>query len=332
MIACLKFAFLSLVLTMWLTGCNNSGSSEKSEYTFKLGHLANEDHVWHQAALHFARIVQQRSEGKVTIKVYPNEQLGKELDMVTGILAGTVDMTITGESLQNWAPEAALCAIPYMINDQAHLKAVAGGNVGQKIAQKITSEVGLRPLTWLERGARHLTADRPIYDPSDLNGIILRVPNVPLFIDTWSSLGAKPTPMAFSEVFTALQQGTIEAQENPLSLIKSAGFYEVQDYVNLTEHVIGWVYLVMGEKQFQTLPPELQEIIISAGSEMQVYHDEQFGRQQEQLKKELQELGMQFIETDKKAFQSRARQAVWNNLGPEQKPLYEEATELIKNF
>lgn len=304
-----------------ITAC--TPKKEDGTFTFKLGHLANEEHVWHQSALHFAELVTQKSDGKITIKVYPNEQLGSETDNLTGIQAGTMDMTITGETLQNYVKEAALVAVPYMINDTTHLQKVAGGPIGKKIEEKITA-VGFRPVAWFQRGARQLSSNQPVRKPEDLQGMILRVPNVPLFIDTWQALGAKATPMAFSEVFTALQQGTIQAQENPLSLIHSAAFYEVQDYVNLTDHVIGWVYLVIGEKQFQKLPENLQKVVLEAGKEMQQYHDRLFLEQQKIYEEKLKEAGMEFIEVDKAAFRQMALPAVKANLKPVQLELFEE--------
>jgi len=312
---------ISIILISLFVACNTK--KEDGTFTFKLGHLANEEHVWHQSALHFAELVSEKSEGKITIKVYPNEQLGSETDNLTGIQAGTMDMTITGETLQNYVDEAALVAVPYMIDDTTHLQRVASGSIGKKIEEKITG-VGFRPVAWLQRGARELTTNNPVRNPEDLQGMILRVPNVPLFIDTWQALGAKATPMAFSEVFTALQQGTIQAQENPLSLIHSAAFYEVQDYINLTDHVIGWVYLVIGEKQFQKLPEDLQKVVLEAGQEMQQYHDRLFLEQQKIYEDKLKEAGMEFIEVDKAAFRQKALPAVKANLKPVQLELFEE--------
>ncbi len=317
-----NFIFIFLLL---ITAC--TARKEEGTFTFKLGHLANEEHVWHQSALHFADLVSEKSQGKVTIKVYPNEQLGSETDNLTGILAGTMDMTITGETLQNYVEEAALVAVPYMIDDTTHLQRVAGGPIGKKIEEKITG-VGFRPVAWFQRGARELTSNQPVRKPEDLQGMILRVPNVPLFINTWQALGAKATPMAFSEVFTALQQGTIQAQENPLSLIHSAAFFEVQDYVNLTDHVIGWVYLVIGEKQFQKLPEDLQKAVLEAGKEMQQYHDQLFLEQQKIYENKLKEAGMEFIEVDKAAFRQKALPAVKANLKPVQLELFEEIVEV----
>ncbi len=293
-----------------------------AEYTLKFGHLANEENVWHKAAIKFAEVVEEKSGGRIEVKVYPNEQLGKEMELIDGIQMGTVDMTITGESMQNWAPKAGLMGAPYAIRDMDHLNKIAGGDIGSEIEQEITAKIGLRPVGWFARGPRNLTSNRPIKHPDDLKGMILRVPNVPLFVAVWQALGAKPTPMAFSEVFTSMQQGTIEGQENPYALIKSANFYEVQKYCNLTEHVISWIYVVLGEKKFQSLPEDLQKVVLEAGQEMQAYERELFLAAEQGLAKELQDLGMTFVEVDKAAFQKKAEEAVFQALTPDQKDLY----------
>jgi len=308
---------LSIMIAMML-----STASLAAEYTLKFGHLANEENGWHKAALKFAEVVAEKSGGRIEVKVYPNEQLGKEMELIDGIQMGTVDMTITGESMQNWAPKAGLMGAPYAIRDLDHLNKIAGGEIGKEIEQEIIEKIGLRPVGWFARGPRNLTSNRPITTPDDLNGMILRVPNVPLFVAVWEALGAKPTPMAFSEVFTSLQQGTIDGQENPLALIKSANFYEVQKYCNLTEHVVSWIYVVLGEKKFQSMPEDLQKIVLEAGQEMQAYERQLFLEDEQKLATELQDLGMTFVEVDKAAFQAKATEAVLNALTPEQKDLY----------
>ncbi|MCP4401401.1 MAG: TRAP transporter substrate-binding protein [bacterium] len=297
-------------------------SFAKAEFTLKFGHLGNEENVWHKAAMKFAELVAEKSGGRIEVKVYPNEQLGKEMELIDGIRMGTVDMTITGESMQNWAPKAGLMGAPYAIRNADHLAKIAGGDIGQEIEQEIIDKIGLRPVGWFGRGPRNLTSNSPIKHPDDLKGMILRVPNVPLFVAVWEALGAKPTPMAFSEVFTSLQQGTIAGQENPYALIKSAGFYEVQKYCNLTEHVISWIYVVLGEKKFQSMPEDLQKVILEAGQEMQEYEHQLFQEAEKGLAQELQDLGMTFVEVDKAAFQKKAEVAVFEALTPEQKELY----------
>ncbi|MCE8019365.1 TRAP transporter substrate-binding protein [Halomonas sp. MCCC 1A11036] len=294
-----------------------------ADVTLRFGHLANEQNIWHQAAVRFKELVEENSDGRIEVQIFPNEQLGNEMDVINSIQLGTADITITGESLQNWAPKAAMMAVPYAFRDAEHLRQAVESEIGEQIEAQITERANLVPLAWFERGPRELTSNQPIRHPDDLDGIRLRVPNVPLFVDTWEALGARPTPMAFSEVFTALQQNTIQAQENPLSLIESASFNEVQDYVNLTGHVRSWIYVVIGRNRLESMPEELQQVVREAAQEMQVYQAELFEEDQQRLERALQERGMEFIEVDTEAFAEKARPAVEAALDDEQRALFD---------
>jgi TRAP-type transport system periplasmic protein len=296
----------------------------QSAKTLKLGHLGNEDNVWHKASLRFAEEVAQRTNGALEVKVFPNEQLGKETDLIKGIQLGTIDFTITGESLQNWAPSAALLAVPYAIRDLEHLDKVVTGPVGQQISQNIEEKTQLKPLAYFGRGARNLTSNRPISTLDELSGLKMRVPNVPLFVAFWDALGAKPSPMAFSEVFTALQNHTIEAQENPLALIKSGSLFEVQSHLNLTQHVISWIYLVGGAKKLGRLADDQQTAIMEAAQAAQAYERSLFLADEKQLEADLKGKGMTFVEVDKAAFAEKGRPAIAQALNPEIMPLYEQ--------
>ena len=324
----LSSLFLLSVMALLMVlaqGCNRHTDNKT---VLKFGHMGNEQHIWHRAAVYFAQKVDSLSQGSIEVRIYPAEQLGKELDMIRSIRAGIADFTITGESLQNWIPEASFCGTPYLIRDMEHLGKVVDGDIGAKIVKEMKEKVGVRPVGYYARGARHLTSNRPIRTPDDLKGIILRVPNVPISVKTWQGLGAKPTPMAFSEVFTALQQGTVEAQENPFSLIHSAGFHEVQQYINLTGHVIGWVYVVMGEERFQSLSEQDQEAVLAAGKLMQEHYTTIFLRMEEQLQQELAEKGMEMIEVDQEAFRQRADEIVSTGLPESILPMYQAIKEL----
>lgn len=288
-----------------------------------MGHAVNTEHVWHKAGVFFAQKVDSLSRGDIQVRIYPVEQLGRELETIRMIKAGVADMVISGESMQNWTDLASLCGTPYLIRDLDHLNSVVEGPIGKEIAEGIREESGLRPIGYFARGPRYLTSNRPITHPDQLNGIILRVPPVPISVATWQALGAKPTPMAFSEVFTALQSGTVEAQENPFGFIHSAGFHEVQRYINLTGHVIGWVYLVMGEGQFQALSQQDRALILQAGEMMNDYHWGLLERQQEELREILQKNGMEFIEVDKVAFETVAGQAVAKAVPEGIRPVYD---------
>ncbi|MBM6550684.1 TRAP transporter substrate-binding protein [Marinomonas ostreistagni] len=311
----IKPMFKALALSSALLA---AGMSQAADVTLKFGHPAAEDNIWHKAALKFKEVAEAESEGRIEVKLYPSSQLGKELDVINSIQLGTADMTMTGESLQNWAPKAALLAVPYAFTSSEQLKSAVEGEVGEEIEAQIKQRTGLQPIAWFERGPRHLTSNKPITEPSDLEGMKLRVPNVPLFVKAWDKLGAKPIPMSFSEVFTSLQQNTIDGQENPLSLIKSASFYEVQDYVNLTGHVRSWIYVVISANKLNSMPADLREIVLDAAAQMQSYEHEMFAADEAALRSDLEARGMEFVEPNIEAFQEKVKAAVQESLTPEQ--------------
>ncbi|NDW00925.1 TRAP transporter substrate-binding protein [Salipiger sp. PrR002] len=309
--------------TLMLTGIATvalSASAMAADMTLKLGHPANEDNIWHKASMKFAEELASLTDGRIEVEVYPNETLGKEMDVINGMQLGTADMTITGESLQNWAPMAALLAVPYAYTSLEDMDAAAGGELGDRIEAQIIDKVGIRPIAYFARGPRNLTSNRPISTPEDLDGLKMRVPNVPLFLNVWKALGASPTPMAFSEVFTSLQNGTIDAQENPLALIKSANFNEVQGYVNKTEHVRSWIYLTISEMAWNQMSEEDQANVMEAAKRAQDYERELFLADEAQLVDQLTELGMEFNEVDTEAFAAAAKDAVLASVSDEIKP------------
>jgi tripartite ATP-independent transporter DctP family solute receptor len=312
-----QFAVAAVAVTVM------SHAATAAEMTLKLGHLANKDNVWNKASLKFGEELSKLTDGRIKVQVFPNETLGKEMDLIKGMQLGTVDMTITGESLQNWAPLAALLAIPYAYPTLKDMDAVASGDIGDKIEKQIIEKARIRPIAYFARGPRDLTSNRPIKSPSDLKGMKLRVPNVPLFVDVWKALGARPTPMAFSEVFTSLQAGTIDGQENPLALIDSASFNEVQKYVNKTEHVRSWIYLTISEITWNKLSDADKKAVMQAAKVAQKYERKLFLADEARLTKTLQEKGMTFVDVDKKAFAAKAKDAVLANVSDEIRPIVE---------
>jgi tripartite ATP-independent transporter DctP family solute receptor len=293
------------------------------DMTLKLGHLANEENPWHLAAVKFGEELSALTDGRIAVEVFPNESLGKEIDLINGMQLGTVDMTITGESLQNWAPMAALLAVPYAYKSIEHMDEVASGEIGDQIKAQIVEKAQIRPIAHFARGPRNLTSNRAITSPAELDNLKMRVPNVPLFVDTWKALGANPGPMAFSEVFTSLQNGTIESQENPLALIKSASFFEVQSHVNMTEHVRSWIYLTIAESTWNKLSADDQGHVMEAAARAQAYERDLFNASIAADRAFLEEKGMTFVEVDGAAFQAAAKDAVLMNVNDEIKPIVE---------
>ncbi|WP_244574390.1 TRAP transporter substrate-binding protein [Cohaesibacter sp. ES.047] len=304
-----------------------SGAAMAADVTLKLGHVANEQNSWHMASVKFGEELAKLTDGRIETEIFPNESLGKEIDLINGMQLGTVDMTITGESLQNWAPKAALLAVPYAYKSIEHMDEVASGEIGDQIKAQIIEKVQIRPIAYFARGPRNLTSNRPITSPDELNGLKMRVPNVPLFVDVWAALGAQPTPMAFSEVFTSLQNGTIDGQENPLALIRSASFNEVQSNVNMTQHVRSWIYLTISELTWNKLSEEDQEAVMKAAAVAQAYERDLFEKSIADDRAYLEEHGMTFTEVDGDAFAAKAKDAVLANVNDEIKPIVEKLFE-----
>ncbi len=308
----------TITLTAAALAC--SSALYAADITLKLGHIANEENSWHKGALKFAEEVKALTNGKVEVKVFPNDALGKEMDLINGMQLGTADMTITGESLQNWAPKAALLAIPYAFKDMAEMDKAVNGPLGEEIKKDIIEKAKVVPLAFFARGPRNLTSKTPVKSVDDVKGLKMRVPNVPVFMQFWRGVGAQPTPMAFGEVFTSLQTGVIDAQENPLALIKSASFFEVQKYVNRTEHVRSWIYLAIGEKSFNKLSAEQKTAVQEAAKRAQVYERQLMLADEQKLESELKAKGMTFVDTDQTGFAKKAKEAVLAAAKEELKP------------
>ncbi|KEI73412.1 TRAP transporter substrate-binding protein [Endozoicomonas elysicola] len=290
--------------------------------TWKLGHNANTDHIWHETSLKFASLVEEKSNGKMKVEVFPNGQLGSETDMINSVRLGTLDIVLAGETMQNWAPKAAMMAAPYAFRDLDHMNKVLDGSIGREIEQNITDKVGLVPLYYHERAPRNLTTNKDINSINDLNGLVLRVPDVPMFVKTWEVIGAKPTPMALQEVFTSLQQNTIQGQENPYDLISSLGFYEVQKYAYESEHVIQWIYAVAGEKQLNKLPEELQTVVKEAAAESEAYAKSEFGEFIKKARQDLVDRGMEIRPIDKAGLQKIVSESMEDILTDDQFDIY----------
>ncbi len=312
--------YLSLILfSFFLCQCQ---APKEPEFIFNVSLLVNENHTWFKAFENFGQKLEERSNGRIKLLIYPSEQLGKEIETIRLIQAEVIDMTITSSTLSNWTEMLVFSELPFLLKDSTDMKRLIDGPVGKKMEEKMIQDVGLRALCYFQRGERHLTSNRPIKHPDELNGLIIRVPNVHSFVIAWSALGAKPTPMSFSEVFTSLQQGTIEAQENPFAMIKNAGFAEVQEYVNLTGHVVSWAYPVIGEKQFQKLPNDLKIIFIEAAKEMQIFEHKLFVENEKNVQEELKALGMKFVSVDKDAFIQKGEKDIYNSLSKEMQLVY----------
>lgn len=234
----------------------------------KLGHVEPEDRSTHMAALEFKKYVEEKSAGKLTVEIYPNGQLGGDRQETEAVALGTLQMTIPATSvLTTYSPKFGILDMPFIFKDVNAAFAALDGEIGASLDSYLTP-VGLKNLGYSYNGARSITNSKnPINEPADLEGIKMRVMESPVFIDMFKALNANPTPMSFGEVFTGLQQGTVDGQENSPSLVYSMKFNEVQKYYSMTNHVQGILANLINEDFFNNLSEEHQKIV-SDGARM----------------------------------------------------------------
>lgn len=262
----------ALLISMFVVGCSGQkdASNDVSEgnaeaIKLKVGHVEPEDRSTHRALLEFKKEVETETNGEVTIEIHPNGALGGDVQMTESVAMGTLDMALPATSvLVTYSPEFGVLDMPYLFKDTDSAFKAIDGDVGEHF-DSILKTVGITNLGYSYNGLRSLTNSvRPINEPDDIKGIKVRVMESPVFIDFFEALGANATPMGFDELFTGLQQKTVEAQENPPSLIYSNKFYEVQEYLSLTEHVNNFLAFIMNTNKFESLTSDQQDIIIKA--------------------------------------------------------------------
>lgn len=245
-----------------LFGCGDSKDNEN--ITLKLGHIQSEQDLWQVGSLKFKEEVERLSNGKITIEIYPNSTLGGDRDLAEGMKMGTVDFALIAGVLGNFDKSISILELPYLFKNHDEYNTIVNGDIGQEIANNVLKSSGIKILQWWDRGPRQTTSNKPINTPNDLKGLKIRVPEIPAMVNTWKEMGATPTPMAWSEVYTGLQQHTIDAQENPIPFIYGGRIQEVQKYINNTNHKYEYVTLSMSDKKFQKLTKEQQDIILQA--------------------------------------------------------------------
>ena len=301
-----------------------SAAAGNASYKITIAHQQDETDSMHLGAVEFQKYVQEKSNGQIEVEIFPNGQLGPEVDMIQGILSdsGTVDITFTGESMQTYQPDLGMIGMPYLIQSDEQMEKVLTGEVGQEF-EGLMEACGMKCLGYFTRGPRYITSTKKITSVADCNNLVIRTPQSAMTVAAFQALGAKPTPMALSEVFTSLQQGTIEAQENPLAMIETQSFYEVCPYLILTAHLRAWVYIAMGLAQYNRLSDSQKAVVDQAGAECQAYEHELFLDNEEKYYNQLQEQGMEFIEVDTQEFADAMVSGVLPILTDSQKKIYD---------
>ncbi len=279
----------------------------------KLGTSTQPTHIYNQAAEYFGKLVAERTGGDIEVQVFPAAQLGSERDMVEGLQLGSLEMTLTSTGpMGNFVPQVKLFNLPFLFKDRESCYRVLDGEIGTSIADRFTT-VGIRSLGWFENGFRNITnSKRPINSPADMEGLKIRVMEDDVFILTMKALGASPLPMAFGELYTALEQKTVDAQENPLAVIHSSRFFEVQKYLAMTGHFYSPAVLLISEITWKTLTPEQQQIITEAAAEARTYEREISLKADQELEAACAEEGMIITHPDKAPFAAAVAEVYTN--------------------
>lgn len=282
----------------------------------KIGHVLNSDHAWHTNLEGFAKDVAAETEGRVVVKVYPSAQLGNEKDVIEGLTLQTIDGgLIGGGSFQSIEPKFGIEALPYAWKDHQTAYNAMDGEIGEMLLGILGSK-GIKGLAWWENGFRNITnSKKPIVVPADMEGLKIRVTPDKMRLDTFNTLGASPMPINFGELYTALQQGVVDAQENPLAIIYSSAFYEVQKYLSLSGHIWGSALLCVNSSVWNKLSDQDKAIVEKLAMKWRDREREQIMAQEQDFLKKLAEKGMEINEVDKAAFKE-AVQPVWQEYEP----------------
>ncbi|MEG3663230.1 TRAP transporter substrate-binding protein [Celeribacter halophilus] len=306
-----------------------------ADYTMRLSHGDNENNPTHKGALKFEELVEKYSDGRIDVQIFPSNQLGSEQEVAQALRMGSIESEIlyTG-NLVPLAPSVGVMMLPYAFtsNEEAHaaMDALTG-----PLNERLPKEAGVRALGFFEKGFRVLTnGEREVTSLEDLQGLKIRVSKNNIAIETFKSWGLDPIPMAWSEVFPALQQGVIDGQENPYTTAISSKFYEVQKYITEVHYLIWSGPIIVSERFYQGLPEDLQEALDKAGREAADYERAVSAEETESAKEELVELGMVLTgaPVDEEKWQSAAK-ALWPQFAPDigGAEWLEEATQIMND-
>jgi TRAP-type transport system periplasmic protein len=298
----LTVGFAVLMALTWI------GTAAAAEYkaAMKLGSVLNMDHPYMIGSQKFADLIQERTKGRITIKLYPSYQLGKgEREMTEGIQQGTIDLLITSTGpLGGFSPSINILDFPFLFRDFKHVDSVLDGNIGQKLLNDF-DKADIKALAFWENGFRHLSnSKQAVKTVLDGKGLKIRTMENKVHLAAWKTAGLNPTPMAMGEVFTALQQKVIDGQENPVAVFYNSKFWDAgQKHFSLTGHVYSPAPLIMSKKIFAAMPKADQDLFQKTAFEVAAFQRKVNRDAEEAKMKEMTEHGVAIVrDVDKESF------------------------------
>ncbi len=287
-------SMLKTVGAMALAGAFAFSSTATTAATVvRVGHGANENYHMHRALLRFEEVLEKHSKGKFDVQIYPSSQMGPDREMIEGVQSGVLQMAVSPSSFYSgWDNSFDAIELPFIYPSKKVALDTVHGPAGKGMLKRLEN-MNLVGLGWLENGVRHITNNtREIRNPEDLKGVKLRTMKVPAHMDTFNALGASPTPMNFGEVYSALQQGVIDGQENPVAHIHAQRFYEVQKFMSLTGHVFTFYIPVVSLDFWHTLDAEDQQLFIEAMKTAESYQQELVNAEESEQLMEIEKSGV----------------------------------------
>ena len=261
----------------------------------KIGHVVTETGGEHLGSVKFAELLDKKSGGKIQLQIFPNGQIGGNREMIESMQVGALDMALPAlPALGGFTDKTKVFDLFYLFDDNKQAEKVLDGPVGQEVAKAVET-ANIKIISWWTQGFRETTANREIRKPADLKGLKIRVMENPLHIEAWNTLGASAIPMAFSEVLTSLQQGVLDAQENPYQNIVNSGFHTVQKFIIETHHLYGPLPVVVSKIVWDKLTAEQQKIILEAAEETKVWQRAKQDEINNKLKADIQKTGKNVI-------------------------------------
>ena len=280
-----------------------AGGPALAQQKLKWAHVYETSEPYHTESVWAAAEIKKRTNGKYDIEVFPASTLGKETDINQGMTLGTVDMIISGPSFAARSfPRLGIAYYPFIFRDGDHLIAYSKSPIFAEMVEEFRKKTGIQILAYTYYGARQTTAQKPFTDCAGMKGLKIRVPDVPAYMATPKACGANPTPIAFAEVYLALQNGTVDAQENPLTTIEAKKFYEVQKAIMMTSHIIDGLTTQVAPHVWNKLTDDEKKIFTEVAQEAAARATEKIKKREAELADEFKKKGLQIVQVDRKSF------------------------------
>ncbi|MDF2519779.1 MAG: dicarboxylate transporter, DctP subunit [Clostridia bacterium] len=305
----ISIVFIVVMLSSLLVGCAGSGNEagaapDGKAVEIKIATVGNENHQSTIMAQLFKEELEKLYKGNVKVSIYPNGSLGGEREAAEGVKLGTIQMTVVTSdgTLPAWVPDIQVLSIPYLFENKEQAFKVLDGVISEQLGPKF-EEQGFKHLGFGELGFRHFTNNKKeIKTAADMKGLSIRVQEAPIWFALMQSLEASAVPVSFNELYTALQQGMVDGQENPIASIATSRFNEVQKYLTLDGHTYAAVSMVMNKGFYDGLPEDLRAAIDQAAKNAVPKQREAIAAKEDEYMKQLKDSGMIITEPDKASF------------------------------